>query len=563
MPTIPTNIMRLVSYTQPEWVTTENPCGIAPPIVANGWEWFFQNGAFGELSVDAGQNRGYASFCLMWATGQHAAGQEPKVGEYISDEGSAPINCTPRGLEDLALLESYIPGLTTALASRITKAHNMGGRVMVYAGSLPLNFFSSTNSVPAKRTRERRLDALIKPWKDAGLGANDYIACDASGACSQGPLIHRGLEVAQRKTVARMFADRVLAAGIKFCTEAHEQIHPELYPWHDGQFAALSGSGPGSLDLNFCRITDLPDGEYMSLPFQDERGVIAIGDWAVDPILAIGGPIPAAAVQYVNETIGISFSYDGYMQIDLEGPSALLDAYADIVSALRAAYPLAKIGPWLREPAVIAAHAAVLAVSNCAYMACYSQAIETDEEAAADATAVMGATRTAMGNLGLSSVELVPELNFEVGFNHPNFPQDETSPPLVTSGNIQARRVALASFESPFFHAIAWYVSCPAAEATRALVIQNYAASLSFSKTATDRWSLAEKPSRARAWLGAGKAWFGTGMGYAVREHFVVLQGSVAPLERRKLVISGSQLGTAVQSIVEISDLPSDWIAGS
>jgi hypothetical protein len=98
---------------------------------------------------------------------------------------------------------------------------------MVYYGTPALDIFPDGAN---DETKKAILDAMILPAMNAGMGAGDYIGLDACAACSQ-----------KTKTPAMEFAERVLSLGIGVCTEAHEQIHPELYPWHDGRFAALSG----------------------------------------------------------------------------------------------------------------------------------------------------------------------------------------------------------------------------------------------------------------------------------------------------------------------------------
>ncbi len=223
---VPLGTWRLWAPSDQAAVSEANPCGFHAPLVDKGWDRAWQEGLWGEPSLDAVLPR-YPNFCIMWAHGQHRNGQEPLSGNYPASAGGGQIRCTPRGPQDLAIAEATVPGFWDALAPRTAHSHSLGGRVMVYYGTPALDIF------PIEIDPEERdaiLDAMILPAKEAGLGSGDYIGLDACAACSQAT-----------KTQAMHFAERVLFHGIGICTEAHEQVHPELYPWHDGRFAALSG----------------------------------------------------------------------------------------------------------------------------------------------------------------------------------------------------------------------------------------------------------------------------------------------------------------------------------
>jgi hypothetical protein len=195
--------------------------------------------------------------------------------------------------------------------------------------------------------------------------------------------------------------------------------------------------------LNFCSFWD--QGHYGQAPIPlactDAVGYAGAGDWSLDAIAAFmsadSSTVEEAVVKYVNEVVGIPFNYTGYFWVDFEGASPVLSAYASVITALRAAFPTAKLGPWVantpggQEPGLVAA---------CEYIfiECYQQAIETDEQAWTDATNKLN-TWLATGK------KIVPTLNLGIGWLHPSYPTSDPDAhePLVAPNNLAARRAAI------------------------------------------------------------------------------------------------------------------------
>lgn len=220
-------------------VKLSNPCGFHAPLIEKGWNRAMAEGFYGEVSLDESIER-YPNVFVMWRNGEwpRKPGTNPQDPELIDGipraglrvDGS-PIICAPRGPEYEALAESIVPGFWEAAAPRIARSHALGGRWMVYMGMPSIASFDMSIST---RERNRIIDAWIRPGLKAGMGRRDYFAGDATGACSQ----------RDGRNQAMLWAERVLQLGTGFATEAHEEIHPALYPWHNGRFAAISARAP-------------------------------------------------------------------------------------------------------------------------------------------------------------------------------------------------------------------------------------------------------------------------------------------------------------------------------
>lgn len=211
-----------------------NPCGFLEPLIDKGWDRAMAEGFYpGEVSLDESIER-YPDVFVMWRTGEwprkpgtnppELIDGVPRCGRMVNGQ---PLICEPRGPEYEALAESIVPGFWKAAAPRIARSHALGGRWMIYMG-LP-----SVASFPMSATKTRRnalMDSWIDPALRAGIDGRDYFAGDAAGACSQ----------KDGRNQAMLWAERVLHRGPGFATEAHGEIHSELYPWHNGRFAAIS-----------------------------------------------------------------------------------------------------------------------------------------------------------------------------------------------------------------------------------------------------------------------------------------------------------------------------------
>lgn len=275
MTTIPRHVWRLWMPCDIGAITPANQCGFHQPVLDKGWDRVWSEGlGWGEVPVDELLPH-YPNLAVFWSHGAQAESTAPIVGKYPAAMGGGNLRCSPRGPEMLGIAEQSVPGFWPALKPRIAAAHSRSGRVMVYYGLPPLSLFPQNAS---KTQRNAILDALINPAIEAGMGANDIIACDACAPTTQTPA----------KTDGMYFAERVVARGIGFCNEAHEVIHPELYPWFNGRFSALSAryhdpaqsrwdvaSGPGwfgpdcgyALKEHFCCLTG-------SVPIDKRPGLI-------------------------------------------------------------------------------------------------------------------------------------------------------------------------------------------------------------------------------------------------------------------------------------------------
>jgi hypothetical protein len=240
------------------------------------------------------------------------------------------------------------------------------------------------------------------------------------------------------------------------------------------RYAISLAAARAPVDVSNLTFTE-PDGAYFTSAdaFCQERGVIAIGDWAVTPVEAIAlaqsVSIPVATSIYVRETLGFG-NFAGYMMLDLEGASSLYTAYPDIITQLKIDIPSAKIGVWLGSPVFIANAPvqAQIAVSDTVYMENYQEAVETDAQAKADSYRIMRETKAALAAAGLGSTPIIPVLATEVGRSHPDYV--EGAPPLTTSGNMIARRQAILDAQ-PRAEAVSYWGSCLSSNPTRAAAI--------------------------------------------------------------------------------------------
>lgn len=222
-PLVPPGTIRL--WKPSDYTVTSNLCGFHDALREKGWDRAMREGLWGEPSVDDVIEAGYPSLWVMWATGEWPRGSTiPRSGIY-PPTGTA-VQCTPRGPEHGALAESIVPGFWSAMAPRIARCHALGGRVFVNTGTPSVTSFGLSIS---RERREAILDSWIKPGVDAGMGPRDAFVGDASGATSQ-----------KNKTHGMHWAERCLFHNVGFVIEPHERIHPELYPWCNQRFGAVS-----------------------------------------------------------------------------------------------------------------------------------------------------------------------------------------------------------------------------------------------------------------------------------------------------------------------------------
>lgn len=185
------------------------------------------NSGIATLDRSISLNRGY---CLSWGIGVYPKGSEPKSGDHPRWLGynGYEVRCSPQGLEMFAAVNETYPGWVAAFKSRNEVVASKGLDSMVYVGGLPLSTFSSSTSTATKNSR---CDAFLKPVADAKF---KYLGLDASGACG----IKDG--TVANKIPNLWLAERALAKGIIPVVEGFPIVTPELFPWANGRFAALS-----------------------------------------------------------------------------------------------------------------------------------------------------------------------------------------------------------------------------------------------------------------------------------------------------------------------------------
>lgn len=227
--------IRLWMPTDASCITTANPYGFFPHILDKGWDGAMGYAPPGLASLDETIAAGYG-VCFTWINGQFATGQSPASGKVPADlTGSGheePFRCTPRGPEWTPHVEQFLPGLIKAVAKRAAACHAHGQRSGLYTGCPSLTLLAQNM---AKATRDARLDALILPWKAAGI---DFWALDGAGVIDP--------QTGESTVDAFYFAERCLFHGILPVVEPHGPVHPRLSRWYDGRMGAVSMHWPES-----------------------------------------------------------------------------------------------------------------------------------------------------------------------------------------------------------------------------------------------------------------------------------------------------------------------------
>ncbi len=276
-------------------------------------------------------------------------------------------------------------------------------------------------------------------------------------------------------------------ASIVSDTAGANAEYRDHHPWvFQGIAKMRSGTGTTKainkpIDSNFCRVTDIgPVSPYFTIPFCQEQGVTALGDWSVADIEAIATAhsltLPQAAAYYVVNTRGLA-NYTGYIQLDLETVSSCLLVYGDIVRAVRDVCPYARgIGPYIFATGLMGFSFWVDAVraGTCAFVQCFQNQVETDAVAAVRAVTVLQEMRDAVTAVGLST-PFVPNLNLQVGDSHPAYVEPDA--PLCTAGNLIARRNAIMTMRERV-QGVIWFVTCTDANTARKAAITALAASI-------------------------------------------------------------------------------------
>lgn len=215
------NTIRLVSYTDPGYLSADNPLGIDPDVKRLGWESYRAKSIVaGVPSLDETIAAGYG-FCDGWAVGQWPLGkQPPAVREIIS---GAKFGSTPRSILDFDALEKWAPGFIPATRKRTDACRAKGLKAIWYGGALPLNVFSKLTAAQ----REALLNKLTKIITDCGYTT---VGIDMFAGDSQ----------KYGKSPTMRWAENLLAAGVEVCMNAQARFHPELFELINGRFGVIA-----------------------------------------------------------------------------------------------------------------------------------------------------------------------------------------------------------------------------------------------------------------------------------------------------------------------------------
>jgi hypothetical protein len=280
-------------------------------------------------------------------------------------------------------------------------------------------------------------------------------------------------------------------------------------------------------EINFCQVTEA-NGAYFNLGYSRHPGVIGLGDWSIDPVEALAlarsisiadaaaiytsaSGIPELSAFAPNDGLGFA-AFKGYMMLDLEGASSLLDVYPAIIAAIRLKVPGARLLVWLGAPSFLAnaAEKSWVSAADGVLMECYQAAVETTAEASAAAYQVVQDTRGYLNSAGLSSKALIPNLALEVGHTYPGYVYPDG--PLTTAADLAARHTAIRDTE--VCEAIAYWVACTPSNTQRRSDINGVAAGLDalISTAGANPVSVLSRPLQRRAGLRTRQLSFGTSL---------------------------------------------------
>lgn len=195
------------------------------------------------------------------------------------------------------------------------------------------------------------------------------------------------------------------------------------------------------LDINWVGTWDQ---KVIPIPWCDQVGIVAAGDWSIPEIDALVSPTVSRAKAFGLYCANVRGLKDksGWAMLDVEGQNHYRAIYVDCVEAARAACPRMKFAVYADSPEELPFDPKLYyacAAADATWLNMYQQAVETESDAAAEVESRIMRMRQRL------SKPVIPGLSFEIGGWHPRYPSfTHAEGPLTHPLNFLVRRRALS-----------------------------------------------------------------------------------------------------------------------